>query len=351
MHEASKLGIEVHLIAETKPVEPFPAGGKAKVSVHPHAETTRKHADKTAKEIGSDYDVVFASNPSSIVLADACARLHGRPSITQIEHVPLWELAFKNSPWRPEHKQVLDALCKQDVVITNTRQAETDLEYALEAYDCAPSELPSCEWVPRGINVEACDATNPATLSDADGNGWCFSEYPLEPNEGIQTAITALALIPATNRPRYIVAGNGTALMPLAQFALMSGVDVRFMGNIVEVHKFATLKGCGFGLHPNWNPHVAPLFPLECAYAGRPCISGSSMAELETYSRRGVQHVDSYDTGAIATAIRQHAVDAAAGEVVSEADRVWIRDNRSLESQAKGIVSVARKAIGGRGQG
>jgi glycosyltransferase involved in cell wall biosynthesis len=209
--------------------------------------------------------------------------------------------------------------------------------------------MPTTRVVYYGIDTETADAAQPIELiRDKTGTRKvAVSCSRLVPYKGYEWALSALSLVPTDKRPGYIIIGDGEDLMRIGLLGQLTGAAPYFAGPVSDEEKFGIIKSADFGLYLAHNPNIPSQFPLESMYCGKPCIVHDVPINRERFGDHAL-YTNAFDTQETATVIREANQDR--WDLLKPERRAasaeWIRQNRSFQSHANGILQVLREVAG-----
>lgn len=313
-------------------------------------------ASRIVQRVGSDFDAAFASSASGAPILAEWKKASGKAAICQALDVPVWRLEWgEKGPWFRQWEPWFKAMTQLDRLIVNTSRTLEDVKAASGFYQHPVDQLPPIDQVFYGVDTERCDqATGIEGLPPAS-NGWALTVGRLVFYRGVDLAIHALRNVDPRIRPTYGVVGVGDDAFRLAQTAQILGVETAMLGGLGDLEKYEAIKASKFGLCLSWNPNVPSQFPLECLYAGRPCIVAdvpmhrercgidSDWKETNYYPKSGLAFVDAFDSKQASLAVLSTLENLDEWSKGAESRRDWIRENRSFQSHARGILACFGK--------
>lgn len=337
--ELARRGHNVHLVVERQPTwtTASPKPENMKVTIAPVNDASK--AISIAKDLPT-CDVGFGSSVSSAPLLAAWKTRTKRPVVTQVLDVPVWRLSWgQRAPWYDQWAPWHRALYEMDRLIVNTKQTEGDIKTTRELYQ-ESRPTPPMTVVYYGIDVEEADRAK-AQKRPEGGYPMAVGVSRLVPYKGFDLAIASLSTL--KEKIAYYIVGDGEDLARLAHMDQMLFGGCTFTGGISDKSKFEVIKSSDFGLFLAYNPHIPAQFPMESAYCGKPCIVADTPVNRERFLDCGVRYVNPANTQEVANALREWREALPTGiKLATGPDewREWIRENRSFQSHAAGVLQV-----------
>lgn len=295
-----------------------------------------------------DVDVVFSAGAQGAFFLN---HYPDTPTVCQLLDVPLWRIQYQGSEWEQKWRTWADSLFEADHVVLNHEKGVADWVTLCEWFDLH-GVGPEWHVVYYGCDTDLIDEVPPAERplhEDVEWTGPIVGVLSrLAPYKGIDTAIRAISLLPEDEQPLLFIMGNGRDRIRLANLAYMAGVSVLFENDVTDREKVAYIKLLDAYVYPDYNPHVSGLTPIEAAYAGtHPIVSDLPINKQRMAGIENKLLTRTHDTRAWADRFRMVSETHAEGGLsVSEKDRDWVRENRSVRSHADGLEDVFEDATG-----
>ncbi len=169
----------------------------------------------------------------------------------------------------------------------------------------------------------------------------------LIPHKGHELLFDAFAQASSRGpRVRLLVAGDGILRSELEARARAADADISMLGFVQDIVRF--MQACDVLVFPS-QPEFGEGFglaALEALAAGRPVIAtdAASLPEIVTHRETGIL-VPPGESGPLADAIAELAVDSALRERLSEAAALRAADRFSLAAMVDGTVAVYERAL------
>lgn len=305
-------------------------------------------------------DVAFATSQSGAPLLAAWKRrTNGKPAACQVLDVPVWRLSLGDrGPWLGEWRRWFEALSFLDRIIANAQQTAQDGEQCVRDYYRDEWALPPSSVVYYGVDTMEADRAEGVVFSSTmetflEKSGLAVSLGRLVHYKGHDLVMQALRQVPQEARPTLGVIGDGDDHQRLLEYASLLGLPILMTGLVTDAGKWGVLKRAQVGLSLNHNRHVSTLAPLEYVYAGVPGIVSDLPINRERYgpivgAANGLRCVDPFDSARVADQVRAIVWPRPSLRIERlEASQAWIRENRSLTSQALGIHGILNVLGGG----
>lgn len=134
--------------------------------------------------------------------------------------------------------------------------------------------------MPNGVDVEllAAPVARPAAIDrDIEPGQYALFIGRLHPRKGVDVLLRAMALVPETERPRLLIAGDGGERAALRRLAgeLRLEDRVRFLGVKLGAEKLWLLQNARFNVAPTRGWEGFGIVATEAFSAGRPLIASN----------------------------------------------------------------------------
>ena len=293
---------------------------------------SEKHNQQILEE--GPFDAIFTTSISGAILAAQLKHRHGWYWVAQILDIPMWRLQYDQ--WKPQWEYWLSYVHTADHIIVNAKVVKTNLEYLFQLM--FPGEgNPPIRVVYYGMNTELADSVPEPEKRDRIISASRHVFY-----KGFDLLLYGYKIYLETNsEPLGLdIIGTGEETAKLQQMAqLLNLPQVRFLGALSDKEKFNALKRGICAVSCEFAPDIPQLFPLEAIYCNMPTVVNDMEMTRELFGEYAV-FTNVYRTDELAG-----WMNFLPNEYPSEAGKKWIKENRTIQHHANGILATLGEVV------